>query len=148
MTRLACSRSLFGLISLCVMFAANARADVKLPSVIGSHMVLQRDRPLPIWGWAEPGEVVTVTLDGKSAEPRKADEKGRWRVTFTAIKADGKTHSLTIAGKNEIVLKDILIGEVWVGSGQSNMEWSVAGSSDPAATIAAANQPQIRLFQV
>ncbi len=128
-------------------FASTARADVKLPAVLGSHMVLQRDRPLPIWGWAEPGEEVTVTFENQKASA-KADEKGRWKVTLAPVKADGKPHVMTIAGKSKIVLEDILIGEVWLGSGQSNMEWSINSSQNAKAYTAAANKPTIRLFQV
>ena len=98
-----------------------ARADVKLPKVIGSHMVLQRDRPLPIWGWADPGEEVTVKLDEATATA-KADAQGDWKVVLPAVKADGKAHRMTVSGKNKIELDDILIGDVWIGSGQSNME--------------------------
>src|ERR1700681_4849696 len=105
-------------------FAATARADVKLPAVIDSHMVLQRDRPLPIWGWADPGEEVTVTLDAQKVSA-KADDKGQWKVTLHPVQSDGKTHTMTIAGKNQIVLEDLLISEVWLGSGQSNMQCSI-----------------------
>lgn len=128
-------------------FAAAARADVTLPAVIDSHMVLQRDRPLPIWGWAEPGEEVTVTLDGQNASA-KADDMGQWKVTLKPVQADGKAHTLTIAGKNKIVLDDILIGEVWLGSGQSNMQWSINQSKGSKDYTAAADKPQIRLFNV
>jgi sialate O-acetylesterase len=110
-------------------------------------MVLQRDKPLPIWGWADPGEEVTVQLDDQKAST-KADEKGHWKVTLSARKADGKPHTLTVSGKNKIELEDILIGEVWVGSGQSNMEWSLAASQDAKENIAAANHPTIRLYHV
>ena len=129
------------------VFLQRAHADVKLPSVFGSHMVLQRERPLPIWGSAAPGEEVTVTLDDKS-EKTKADDKGDWKLTLPAMKADGKPHTLTVAGKNTIKLDDILIGEVWVGSGQSNMEWSLASSHDAKEAIPSADKPKIRLFQV
>ena len=80
-----------------------ARADVTLPKVIGSHMVLQRDRPLPIWGWADPGEEVTVKLDEATATA-KADAQGNWKVVLPAVKADGKAHRMTVSGKNKIEL--------------------------------------------
>lgn len=134
-------------VSLGTVFGQNARADVKLPSVFGSHMVLQRDRPLPIWGSASPGEEVVVALDEKSSAT-KADDKGAWKVTLPAISADGKTHKLTVAGKNKIEFEDVLVGEVWVGSGQSNMEMTLSSSHDAKEAIPAANQPKIRLFQV
>jgi sialate O-acetylesterase len=139
--------SLLCLVALGAVSVPNAQADVKLPSILGSHMVLQRDKPLPIWGHAGPGEEVTVQLDEKSATT-KADEKGAWKVELPAMNADGKSHKLIVTGKNKIELDDILIGEVWIGSGQSNMEWSLAASHDAKEAIPAADQPKIRLFHV
>lgn len=143
-------RSLFSLLCLVALGAVsvrNAQADVKLPSILGSHMVLQRDKPLPIWGHAGPGEEVTVQLNDKSAKT-KADEKGAWKVELPAMNADGKSHKLIVTGKNKIELDDILIGEVWIGSGQSNMEWPLSASHDAKEAIPAADQPKIRLFHV
>src|SRR5436309_9607020 len=93
---------------LSTILAAGARADVKTPSVIGSHMVLQRDKPVPIWGTAEPGEEVSVQF-GDTTEKTKADDKGKWKVTLPAMKADDVTKSpkgktMTISGKNKIEL--------------------------------------------
>jgi sialate O-acetylesterase len=110
-------------------------------------MVLQRDKPLPIWGWADPGEEVTVTLGPATASTR-ADDKGNWKVTLPAQKADGKAHHLTVAGKNKVDLEDVLIGEVWVGSGQSNLEWSLSATKGAKEATAAADHPKIRLFHV
>ena len=124
-----------------------ARADVTLPKAIASHMVLQRDRPLPIWGWADPGEEVTVKLDEATATT-KADDKGNWKVSLPAVKADGKAHRMTVVGKNKIELDDILIGDVWIGSGQSNMEFSLGGSTGGKEAIAKADYAQIRLLHV
>jgi sialate O-acetylesterase len=125
---------------------SEARADIQLPAVVGDHMVLQRDLPLPIWGWADPGEDVSVTL-GEAKASAKADASGKWRVTLPAMKT-GKALEMTLAGKNTIKLVDILIGEVWLGSGQSNMQWSVQQSTNAPTEIAAANNPEIRLFSV
>lgn len=143
------NRFIYGGFVACTLLlpVATLRADVKLPTILGSHMVVQRDRPLPIWGSADTAEDVTVTLDDKT-EKTKADDKGNWKVTFPALKADGKPHKITVAGKNRIELEDILVGEVWIGSGQSNMEWSLAASAEAKETIAAANHPNIRLFHV
>ena len=124
-----------------------AGADVTLPKVISSHMVLQRERPLPIWGWADPGEEVTVKLDDATTTA-KADPQGDWKVTLPPLKADGKAHGMTISGKNKIELDDILIGDVWIGSGQSNMEFNLNGSIGGKEAVAAANCPQIRLLHV
>jgi sialate O-acetylesterase len=146
MTHVRLSR-LTAVLALLCSLALDARADVKLPAVLGSHMVLQRDKPLPIWGTDDPGEEVTVEFAGQTKNAR-ADDKGHWKVTLEPVKADTKAHELTVKGKNTIKLEDILIGEVWVGSGQSNMEWSLAASSKPKETIAAAKHADIRLFHV
>ena len=132
---------------LALSIPPQAQADVKLPKVIASHMVLQRDRALPIWGWADPGEAVTVTLDGATATA-KTDAQGDWKVVLPAVKADGKIHSMTVRGKNKIELTDILIGDVWLGSGQSNMEMGLAMCDKAKEEIAAANYPKIRLLLV
>jgi sialate O-acetylesterase len=130
-----------------VSSVSEGRADVMLPKVIGSHMILQRDRALPIWGWADPGEEVSVTLDDATGTV-KADEQGNWKVVLAAVKADGKAHTMTVSGKNKIELDDILIGDVWIGSGQSNMEWGLGGSHNAKEAIPAATDSQIRLLQV
>ena len=143
-------RSYFAVLFSLLLVASSvpqARADVTLPKVIGSHMVLQRDRPLPIWGWAAPGEKVTVKLDEATAAA-KADAQGNWKVVLPAVKADGKAHSMTISGKNKIELDDILIGDVWLGSGQSNMEMGITVCDKAKEEVAAANYPKIRLLLV
>jgi sialate O-acetylesterase len=125
-----------------------AVAAVTLPAVIDNHMVVQRDVPLPIWGYADAGEKVSVTFRGETKKTR-ADGEGRWRVTLPAAEADGKPQQMTIAGTNQIVLSDILVGEVWLGSGQSNMEWSVGQSFAGRRAIGEANNhPAIRLLHV
>ena len=131
---------------LLFLITPQVQAEVSLPSVINSHMVLQREKPLPVWGWAEPGEEVTVTF-GQSTVSGQADETGVWRVTLPAVEAGGP-FEMTIAGTNTIKLTDILVGEVWVCSGQSNMQWNLARADNAAKEIAAANHPKIRLFNV
>lgn len=140
-------RLLLPALSLLLGLTAPAPADVKLPSVIGSHMVLQRDKPIPIWGWADPGEEVTVEFAGMVGQA-KADDAGKWKVTLGAQKANATGQKLRVKGKNVLELDDVLVGEVWVGSGQSNMEWPVSASTNPKETIAAAEHPNIRLFHV
>jgi len=122
-----------------------AGAAVTLPKVIGSHMVLQRDRPLPIWGWADPGEEVVVKLD-EATVSTKADAQGNWKVVLPAVTADGKAHHMTVSGTNEIELENILIGDVWLGSGQSNMGMGIGACDKAKEEISAANYPKIRLF--
>ena len=135
-------------LALTVFGVTAASGAVTLPAVIGEHMVVQRDVPLPVWGWAAPGEEITVCLDDKTAKV-KTDEAGNWKVVLPAMKADGVAHRLTIAGNdNTIDLTDVLVGEVWIGSGQSNMEWGLSGTHGGAEAVAAANYPEIRLLHV
>ena len=124
-----------------------ARADVRLPHVFGNHMVLQRDAKLPVWGWAEPGEKVSVQLGDRPAVATTATPKGEWRVTLPPTQAGGPL-KLTVTGRNRLVLDDVLVGEVWVCSGQSNMWWTVRLSLNPNKEIAAAKFPQIRLLSI
>jgi len=101
-----------------------AAADVKLPPVLSSHMVLQRDLAVPIWGTAAPNEKVTVKFRDQE-KTATADATGKWAVKLDALKAGGPD-KLTVSGTNTLTLDDVLVGEVWVGSGQSNMQGSVA----------------------
>jgi sialate O-acetylesterase len=130
-----------------ICLVATVQADVKLASVFGDSMVLQRELPVPVWGWADPGEVVTVTVAGQTKKT-EADADGKWQVKLDALKANAEGQTLTVAGKNKIELNDVLIGEVWICSGQSNMEWRLRTSMNAEAEVAAADHPQIRLFDV
>ncbi len=123
-----------------------ASADVKLPAVIGDNMVLQQGSELPFWGWAEPGEGVTVTVAGKTATATTAAD-GRWLVRVPAVTKSGVVE-VVVAGKNSITLKNVLVGDVWVCSGQSNMQWRVLESTGAKEEIPAAKYPPIRLFKV
>lgn len=136
-------------ICLSILLAGGlAHADVKLPAVISDSMVLQRNTTAPIWGWAEPGEEIKVKTSWLSPDKSaKADKDGKWKVEISTPKAPGP-HTISITGNNEIVLKRVLAGEVWVCSGQSNMEWTVAASDNAKAEIAAADYPNIRMFTV
>jgi sialate O-acetylesterase len=140
-------RALMGCV-LVVLAVTAAQAAVNLPSLIGDNMVLQRDQPVPIWGWADKGEEVTVTVAGQK-HVTKAGDNCRWKVTLDKL-ALGQPLEMTVAGSsgNKITLKNILVGEVWICSGQSNMELAVGSCKDAAKEIAAAKYPQIRLFTV
>ncbi|CAN5821065.1 sialate O-acetylesterase [soil metagenome] len=145
MKRFAC----LGLVLSCWLSVEghqSARADVTLPSIFSDHMVLQRDHPAKVWGWAEPGEEVTVRI-GEQSRAAKADEDGRWSLALAPLTAGGP-HTLTVEGQNTITFEDVLVGEVWVCSGQSNMQWSVAASHDADLESLSANYPEIRLLQV
>jgi sialate O-acetylesterase len=125
-----------------------ALADVTLPAVFSDHMVLQRDTPQHVWGTAEAGEKITVTFDRHSATTT-ADATGNWLAGLPTLSADrGKPHKLTVRGNNEIVLRNILIGDVWIGSGQSNMEWPLKNTDNAKEFIAGAKHSGIRLFHI
>jgi sialate O-acetylesterase len=123
-----------------------ARADVKVPAIFGSHMVLQRDQKDRVWGWSEPGEEVTVTINDQTKSAR-ASADGSWQVTLDPMPAGGP-FTISIKGKNTIALEDVLVGEVWICSGQSNMQWPVGATNDADLEIASARYPRIRLISV
>lgn len=123
-----------------------AIADVKLPKIFSSNMVLQQGMEIPVWGRANPQERVAVTFNGKTVRTR-ANNEGEWMVKLSEQEYGGP-HDLIIKGKNTIELKNVMIGEVWICSGQSNMQWRVDQSNNAEAEIAAAKYPNIRLFTV
>ena len=129
--------------------AALLPAQVRLPAVIGDHMVVQRDKPVTIWGWAGKSEQVTVRFDGHEKKT-VAGADGAWRVVFDALKAGGAPLDLTVRGAKgpEVTVKDILVGEVWLCSGQSNMEWAMDWLPNPNPEIMRAAHPNLRLFLV
>jgi sialate O-acetylesterase len=125
--------------------ATTAGADVTLPALFGPHMVVQRDRPVRVWGGAEPGESVTVELAGARATAT-ADPSGRFEATLAALPAGGP-YALVVSGRNRLQLDDVWSGEVWVASGQSNMEFPLQ-RADRGAEDAAAGCQRLRLFTV
>jgi sialate O-acetylesterase len=135
----------FFVLSVLSLFSTSLFAEVRLPDVLGDSMVLQQNRKVPIWGTAEAGETVVVTFQ-KQKLTVVAGPGGQWRVDLKPLKADFTPNILTVEGKNRIELKDILIGEVWLVSGQSNMQWTLFQSIDGAAEVAKADHPNIRLF--
>ena len=135
--------ALLGSLTCC---ALPARADVKLPAIFTDHAVLQRDMPVPVWGWADPGEDVTVTI-ARQTHKTKANDKGKWRVTLDSLSV-GDPLTLVVQGKNRVDRKDIRVGEVWLCSGQSNMEMTLATASNGDLEVSAANHPNIRLVRV
>jgi len=137
----------------CLLLAPSfALAELRLPSFFSDHMVFQRDAPIPVWGWADPGTMLTVQLgpDPAKAVTTTADPQGRWHASLPASPADAEGLSFTVSSPTQtITLEDVLVGEVWLCSGQSNMEWPVSASADPAGEIAAAADfPAIRHMKV
>ena len=140
------------MVSAMVAAGSFARGDVTPASLFTDHTVLQQGASTPVWGTAAAGEEVSVSLNGQ-VQKATADGEGKWMVRLTDLKAGGP-YELTIAGKNTVVLHDVLIGEVWLASGQSNMDFTVAktkkysfaGTQNEAEEVAAANYPEIRMF--
>ncbi|HLM58931.1 MAG TPA: sialate O-acetylesterase [Pyrinomonadaceae bacterium] len=134
-------------LAVVVASGAAARADVTLPDVLSDSMVLQRDARAPVWGKAAPGESVTVRFAGQS-RTATAGADGRWSLRLGPFKASSTPSTLTIEGRNRIELKNVLVGEVWLVSGQSNMQFTLAETREGTEAIAAASHPLIRLFNV
>jgi sialate O-acetylesterase len=154
---LATSRSFAAFLVVTLFVAVSASAAVKPSTLFSDHMVLQSGMSVPIWGMADPGEKVSVSLNGQS-QTATADTSGKWLVHLLKLKAGGP-FEMTIAGngagETPMVVKDVLVGEVWLASGQSNMQFTVskahasyAGMLDEDKEIAAANYPQVRMFTV
>ena len=126
-------------------FACSLRADVRLPALFSDKMVLQRGIRLPVWGWAEDGEEVTVSFRGETAKTKA--KNGKWAIKLSRQKAGGPD-TLVVQGKNKIVINDVLVGEVWICSGQSNMEWPLNQSFEAAPDIAVSANANLRLYLV
>jgi sialate O-acetylesterase len=134
------------LAALLAVFAHETHAEVRLSNVFGEHMVLQRDRPLRLWGQATPGQTLMVELAGRKASTRVGAD-GRWRVQLAALPAGGP-HRLLVRGDQTVVLNDVLIGDVWLLGGQSNMEWPLAETDTGAQETASPQNPQLRHLRV
>jgi len=126
--------------------AGVAKADVQVASLFTSHMVLQRNAKIPVWGTAQPGEKIVVAVGPRSARTT-TDAHGNWRVKLGSLAGPGP-YTMTVSGKNIVVMDDVLIGEVWVCSGQSNMQWALSNTNNKEQEIAESNYPAIRLFSV
>ena len=128
-----------------VLFVNELFAEVKMPAIFSDHMVLQSGRELPVWGTAAPNEKVTVAIADQS-QSTQADAKGKWSVKLKELTA-GTSTTMTVTGSNKIEIQDVLVGEVWLGSGQSNMAMPVNASKDFGRETAEAKYPQIRMFR-
>ncbi len=129
------------------LLASSVNAAVILPDIIANNMVLQRNKPVPIWGTANPGEEVTVTFAGQTLKTT-AKEDRKWMVKLKAMPANANPQKMIIKGKNTIELSGIVIGEVWLLTGQSNMQLILSSTTDGEEKIAAADKPNIHLFNV
>lgn len=135
------------LIPLSLILLTPLRADVKLPAIFSDHAVLQKAKVVPIWGKADPGEAVKVTLNGAKFET-KAGADGKWKGTLDLSAMAQGPFELTVEGKNKLVVNDVVVGEVWVCSGQSNMEFQLKNVDDAATEIPVSANPLLRQFLV
>src|SRR5690348_11759822 len=127
-------------------FERDARGEIRLPKVFNNHMVMQQEKPVVVWGWASPNETVKVQLGTASAQAQ-VNAKGEWKVTLPAMKASGP-YALSVSGSSNVQLDDVMIGEVWLCSGQSNMEMGIGICNNAREEIAAADYSGIRLLMV
>lgn len=143
-----CSRRRYQsvLLAVAVLTSLPASADVRLPKIFTDNMMFQRDQPVRVWGWADPDEAVSVKLSGKTATT-KADAVGRWIVEMPALKS-GENLDLTVKGRNTLALKNILIGDLWVCSGQSNMEMGLNECLGHEDDLKTADFPKIRRIKI
>ena len=133
--------------SLVLSLALSSQAELKLPAIIGDNMVLQQKHANPIWGWDTPGTEIKVSFAGQS-KTSKAGPDGKWSVTLDPVPASAQPAKITIQGSSTRDLSNVLVGEVWLCSGQSNMQWTVSSSWDSDLEIATAKYPNIRLISV
>src|SRR5215213_11349805 len=124
---------------------ASALAAVKPAALFSDGCVLQQEMPVPVWGWAENDEKVTVEFQGQKVSAVTAN--GKWMITLKSLKAGGP-FEMKISGTNMVTIKNVLVGEVWLCSGQSNMQWRMDQTANAKEDIAAASYPKIRLFSV
>ncbi len=136
-----------GLVCLPVPTRADEAQALRLPHLFGDHMVVQRDRPLPIWGWSNPGSSVTVQF-GTAQQTATAADDGTWRVELPPQPAGGPRQLVVQSGDQKLAFSDVWTGEVWICSGQSNMQWGLKQSAGGAEEIQAASHPRLRLFRV
>src|ERR1043165_3506020 len=122
------------------------RSEVRLPALFSDNMVLQQGMDLPVWGWADDGEEVKVSFHGKTAKAKA--KGGKWMVKLGKFKASADSDVLVVEGKNKIEVKNVLVGEVWVCSGQSNMELALNNAFEGKEEVARSSNKQLRLFHV
>ena len=140
-------KKLLGLFAFSLALAPALRAELKLPAIIGDRMVLQQKQANAIWGWDTPGMKITVAFAGQNYSAAAGND-GRWLVKLAPLPANAAPQTLTIIGSVKRELSDVLIGEVWLCSGQSNMELPLAATRDGARVVARSANPEIRLFLV
>ena len=139
-----------GLLTLVLLLPSVVAADLRIASVFSDHMILQREMPVPVWGEADPNEKLTITFNGQSV-PAVANAEGKWTAKLASMPANAKPQSLVVTSNKEgrkLEVQDILVGEIWLASGQSNMEWEMQMKEDSKADIPNTKHPEIRLLQI
>jgi sialate O-acetylesterase len=146
---LYCNRALFGfsLSALIFLSAMNLIAEVRMARLFSDNMVLQCDKEIKVWGWADPNENVTVEFAGLTSSTTANTDSGRWQVTLSPVEAGGP-YELKAQGSSTVVVKNVLVGEVWVCSGQSNMNWSLKNCINATQEQSEADFPEIRYFSI
>lgn len=130
-----------------LLLPLDTHADVKLPAVFADHMVLQRELPLPVWGTAEPGEAVQVDFAGQ-AKSATAGQNGKWMVKLDPLAASEQGREMTVRGKNNVTFQDVVVGDVWFASGQSNMGFPLSAALNATEALAQAGDAGLRFFTV
>jgi sialate O-acetylesterase len=143
------SRRNHGLAAILILLALGhdnaAHADVRLPAIFSAHALLQKSSATAVWGWAEPGEAITIAL-GPSAASAVTDAKGKWLARLDLSGSGPGPFELTISGKNKIVVPDVLIGDVWLSSGQSNMQFTLNATDNGTEEVANSSNSELRWF--
>ena len=129
------------------LLSLHLHAEVSLPAIFGNNMVLQRDHENPVWGWAKKGEQITVSIDDQSHETTAAED-GSWRIMLKPMTATGKPLTMSVKGDNKRHFENILVGEVWLCSGQSNMGMSVSRAEDADLEMMSAKHPNLRIISI
>ena len=147
-----------GIVGLCVMMSLSsaglAQEDaeagtLKVHSIFSSNMVIQRGKPIKVWGWAQPGQAVSVQLGAEKAETKAGEEKGRWDVELAAREASSVPQGLTVTSGDEASsMTNIVVGDVWVMYGQSNMAWGLQKTTGSDIARLQANMPMLRHFRI
>jgi sialate O-acetylesterase len=138
----------FALLFFVIISSSNTYAQLRLAQIFSDHIVLQRQKPINIWGWAKNGETIEVSFNGKIKKTSADKTSGKWLVTLDAQEAGGPFEMAIKTKGSTLKLSDILMGDVWVCSGQSNMEWSLKSADNAATEIPLADFPMIRHFEV
>lgn len=146
-SRQALNPAMFAMVAVCLICAMAQAAELRLPAIFADHAVLQQNAAVPVWGWSEPGATILVAIAGQK-QSATADAGGRWRVDLSPVKAGGPYELSVSCGAQQLVLKDILFGEVWLASGQSNMQWSIKNTDNWEQELAQCANDSIRIAMV